>query len=192
MTSTKLLDELAALGYEVSSIDELRESGLRYVDAVPAILAALAESEDIDEKEWLVRALSYPWAKALALGPVIDEFRALPLDGERRTNSVRWAFGNALEVLWDDSRFDDLVNIVQDKRYGRARQMVVLGMKKSKRPEVGKILVGLLDDPEVNGHAVDALVKLKVPEARPGLERLTTDERAWVRKAAVRALSKLE
>jgi HEAT repeat protein len=70
--------------------------------------------------------------------------------------------------------------------------MVVLGLGRSKKPEVGGVLIELLDDPIVSGHAIKALRKLKVPEARPGLERMLDDDRAWVRKEAQRALAALD
>lgn len=44
----------------------------------------------------------------------------------------------------------------------------------------------------VGGHAVKALRKLKVQAARPGLERMLGDDRAWVRKEAQRALAALD
>lgn len=183
-----ILVRLAEVGYEVGSLAELRTSGGRYVTAVPILLEALAKTEDGRALEEIVRALSVPWARAAATGPLIDTFRR----AEYGTDSVRWAVGNALEVVWDDAYFDELVDLACDRSYGRAREMVVLGLAKSKRPEAGDVLIDLLDDPDVNGHATDALRKLRVPRAREGLERMTTDSRAWVRRSAKDALKKLD
>jgi HEAT repeat protein len=44
-------------------------------------------------------------------------------------------------------------------------------------PVLVRWLIELLDDPVVNGHAVKALRKLKVPAARAGLQRMLADER---------------
>ncbi len=105
---------------------------------------------------------------------------------------LRWAVGNALWVLWDDTRFDELVDLAQDPRFGKAREMIVLGAGKSKRPEAVDVLVALLDDPVVNGHAAKAFGKTPAPpRARPGLERLAADRRSWVRKEARRALEQM-
>ncbi len=104
---------------------------------------------------------------------------------------LRWAVGNAVEVLWDDTRFDDLVELARGQRFGKAREMVVLGLGRSARREAAEILIELLEDPVVNGHAVKALGKLRAPQAREGLERMVGDSRPWVRKEAQRALSKL-
>jgi HEAT repeat protein len=104
---------------------------------------------------------------------------------------LRWTIGNALDVLADDSSFDDFVELVRDRRYGKARQMVVLGLGKSKRPEAVDVLLGLVDDPDVDGHAVKALGKLKAPSARTALQAKLDDKRAWVRAEARKALAKL-
>jgi hypothetical protein len=137
----------------------------------------------------IVRALSVPWAKPLATGPLIEEFRQVD---DATGTGLRWTIGNALEVVWDDARFDDLVALARDESFGKAREMVVLGIGRSKRPEAREVLVEFLADPVVNGHAVKALRKLKVPSsARTDLARLLDDDRAWVRRKAQRALGVL-
>jgi HEAT repeat protein len=104
---------------------------------------------------------------------------------------LRWTIGNALDVAWDDAHFEELASLARDRSYGRAREMVVLGLGRSRRPDAGRVLVELLEDSEVNGHAVEALGKLGVPYARDALERMTSDSRGWVRSAATKALAKL-
>jgi hypothetical protein len=184
-----ILAELLEAGYGVGSLAELRHSGVRYRKAVPIMVAALSVTTEAKTLMELVRALSVPWAKPDATSSLVGLFRRV----EDSTGlGLRWAVGNALDVTWDDARFDDLVELARDRAYGRAREMVVLGLSRSKRPEAGDILIELLDDPDVNGHAVKALAKLKVPHARPGLERMLDDDRAWVRKEAQRALAALD
>ncbi|KRE81368.1 HEAT repeat domain-containing protein [Arthrobacter sp. Soil764] len=185
-----LLTELAEAGYPVASVSDLRNSGLRYASAIPVLLKWLPKVRR-EEKEEIVRALSVPWAKSLALDPLINLFKADPVPSDPMGESLRWAVGNALEVLWDDSRFDELVALTMDRRYGIARQMVVLGLGRSKRPEAVDVLIKHLDDADVSGHAVKALGKLRDPRARTGLESMTQDGRTWVRKAAEKALSRL-
>lgn len=187
---SSLLSELAESGYPVASVSELRDSGLRYAAAVPVLLKWLPKVP-IEEREGMVRALSVPWARSQALDSLVDLFQADPVPSDPMGESLRWAVGNALEVLWDDTRFDELVALTADQRFGSARQMVVLGLGRSKRPEAVAVLIRHLDDPIVNGHAVKALGKLRDPRARARLESMTTERRAWVRKAAEKALSRL-
>ena len=176
------------MGYEVESLADLRSSGLRYRDAIPILLSGLASADDPRVKGEIVRALSVPWAKAVATRPLLEEFKRV---ADETGMGLRWIIGNALEVVWDDDCFEDLVELARDPSFGRAREMVVLGLRKSKRPEAGDVLIELLDDPVVSGHAVSALRRLKLPQARAGLERMLGDKRAWVRKEAQRALAAL-
>lgn len=188
LAESDLLRELAEAGYEVDSLADLRESGLRYREAVPILLLGLRRATDPRVRGEIVRTLSVPWAKPQATGPLIELFREVDDDTGL---GLRWTIGNALDVVWDDSFFEDLISLARDRRFGRAREMVVLGIRRSKRLGAADVLIELLDDPTVNGHAVSALRKLKVARARPGLERMLHDDRAWVRRDARRALDAL-
>ena len=186
-----VLAELAEVGFPVASLTELRTSGMRYRPAVPVLLHWLPMVSDPVVKEDLVRALSVPWARPAAARPLIDEFVGVDDDADPTGTELRWAIGNALSIVADDSVFDDLVRLVENRSFGKARQMVVLGLGRSKRSEVVPLLIGLLDDDDVSGHAVKALAKLGAQDARPELERMVSDPRSWVRKEAQKALAKL-
>lgn len=162
--------ELTALGYRLESLDDLSALDSKYRDAIPTLVRALTVATDNRTLDGVVRALTVRWAKPLATRPLVQLFREVKSDNEL---GIRWTIGNALDVVWDDDVFEDLVALACDRSYGRSREMIVLGMARSKRPEAGPILMDLLDDPAVNGHATQALRKLKVAAARPGLERMT-------------------
>ncbi len=187
-----ILARLSEVGYEVGSLADLRHSGIRYRDAIPILIGSLSQTQDTRTLEQVVRALSVPWAKPQATAPLIDLFHRIE---DPNPLGLRWTVGNALDITWDDAHFNELVALARDRQYGRAREMIVLGMARSKHPGVGGVLVGLLSDPDVNGHAVTALRKLlrkvHIPTARPGLERMIGDKRAWVRKEAQRALAEM-
>lgn len=186
-----ILVELAAAGYAVRSLSDLRESGRRYRDAVPVLLRWLPRVSDPRVKEQVVRALSVPWAKPAASKPMIEEFRKTDASMDPTGMGLRWAIGNAVEVLANDAIFDEMAAVAQNRLYGKSRQMIVLGLSKSKRPEAVRILLGLIDDPDVDGHAVMALGRLKASSARSFLEGKLEDQRAWVRAEARKALAKL-
>lgn len=186
-----ILDELSLVGFEVKSLADLRRSGVRYRDAIPVLLGWLPRLVDPKVKGEVVRALSVSWARPAATQLLIDEFRHVDSSIDPTGTGLRWTIGNALEVVFDDGSFDELVELATDDRYGKARQMVVLGLGKSKRPEAVEVLVGLTDDPDVDGHAVKALGKLKAPAARTVLQAKSDDERAWVRAEARKALARL-
>jgi HEAT repeat protein len=186
-----ILADLTAVGYPTRSLADLRHSGLRYREAVPVLLRWLVQVNDPKVKEEIVRALSVPWAGPTATRPLIEQFRLVDDAIDPNGMGLRWAIGNALDVLFDDSNFDALSQLAADRRFGPARQMIVLGLGKSKRPEAVHTLLDLVDDPDVDGHAVKALGKLKAPAARAALEGKLDDRRAWVRSEARKALAKL-
>lgn len=182
------LSALASAGYLYPSMAALRTSGVRYGDAIPILLSSLEHTMDRKLKTEIVRALSVPWAGPDAATALIDEFR---IADDETGLGLRWTIGNALEIVWDDQYFDELVNLARDVQFGRAREMVVLGFRKSSRPEAVNILIELLRDADVSGHAVKALRKLRAPAAKQGLRTMLNDERAWVRKEARAALDSL-
>jgi HEAT repeat protein len=186
-----ILAELAEAGFVVCSLADLRRSGVRYGDAVPVLLRWLGRVDDQKVKDEIVRALSVPWAKPAATRPLIEQFRLVDAVTDPTGMGLRWTIGNALDVLFSDASFDALAELAADRRYVSARQMIVLGLGKSKRPEVVGVLLGLVDDPDVDGHAVKALGKLKAPVARTALQAKLDDKRAWVRGEARKALAKL-
>ncbi|QRY40454.1 hypothetical protein JVX92_13350 [Microbacterium hominis] len=181
----QVLADLLDLGYAYSSLADLRRSGIRYVSAIPVLVDALERETDDRDAEEIVRALGVPWAKPVAIPALIRFFRR----ASAPTNlGARWATGSALEIIWDDAYFDELVDLATDVRYGRGREMVVLGFAKSKRPEADQVLLGLLADRDVKGHAVSALRKRKVRLPASLLGGLLHDDRTWVRKEAQKVL----
>jgi hypothetical protein len=183
-----VVEDLRSVGFDFASVSDLRTSGVKYRDAVPLLVQWLPRLEELRDREEVVRALSVPWARPSATRPLLAEFwRAV----EREEPGLAWAVGNALEVVADDSVFEELVELVRDRRLGISRQMVVLGLGKSKRPEVVEVLVGLLDDEEVSGHAVMALGKLRAATARNSVIPFLTDRRSWVRKEAKKSLERM-
>lgn len=186
-----IVDELREAGFDVDSVYALRERYDDYREAVPILVKWLPKVREFGLKETLLRNLAVKFAKP-ALEPVIDAFENMDTSVDPTGFQLRWAAGNTIEVLWDDRSFDRLLQIATDPSYGRGREMVVLGMGKSKRPEAVPTLIELLDDPEVRVPAVNALRKLKPPEARQPLERLRSAvEEKWIRKDIDKALAKI-
>jgi hypothetical protein len=186
-----ILADLRGAGVEVPSIHALREHGGAYRRAVPVLTAWLPRVTDFGLHESILRALAVPFAKPDALQPVIDDFTSMDTGNEEADVELRWVAGNALDVLWDDRSFEELRDICADPSYGRARQMVVLGMGKSKHPEAPAVLIRLLGDDGVRLHAVQALRKLRPASARPVLVELRPTQDAFMRREIDKTLAKL-
>ncbi len=182
-----MLAELAALGFEVRSPAELPKLRVRYDRALPALTKWLSLVSHCGVKEEIVRALSVPFATQAA-PLLIEEFRR----AGSNCASLKWAIGNALEVVAGDAVFDDLAAIVQDRSHGKAREMAVAALGNMSDARAADVLVELLDDDEVAGHAIFGLRKLKAATARGPLLRFLDHPKAWVRKEAKKAITAID
>jgi hypothetical protein len=134
LAAAPMMEELRKAGYDVRDspydlIDLFRRTRIPYTSAVPILVKWLPRVSRSDVKEGIVRALSVPWAKEAAL-PLLQEFRESP--AATGGSGVKWAIGNALEVIADDTMFSDISSLVRDKRHGRDREMLVLALAKMK------------------------------------------------------------
>ena len=183
-----LYKELADAGYKVNSLSEL-VTLFPCKEVIPILLKWLPTLQRRDTKESVVRALSVPWAKPIAAKPLIAEFLKAP---ESEMLGLKWAIGNALEVLADDSFFEDIRELVLDRRHGRSREMLVLALGKMKNPKAADLLIDLLGDDEVAVNAIMALRKLNAKKALPFIERFANHPKAWIRQEAKKAIIKLQ
>lgn len=184
-----VIADLVEAGYPVEWVSDLFNKPMDYSGAIPILRRWLHKIDNLDVKEDIVRALSVRWAKPYVAPDLIVEFLHAP---DYSISSYKWAVGNALSVVADDSVFEDVVKIVQDRQHGRAREMVAVALGNMKNPRAVDVLVELLRDEEVAGHALLALGKLKASKAKPFIEPFLNHEKAWVRKAARRALEQIE
>ncbi|WP_439263441.1 HEAT repeat domain-containing protein [Nocardia sp. JW2] len=102
---------------------------------------------------------------------------------------VRWAAGNALyKIPAGKECFDQLAAIAADRGFGADRQMVVAWLGKSKHPDALAIAIAQLDDETVQGHALDALAKLRARGVCKLVEPFLFSEFAWYRRNAERII----
>jgi HEAT repeat protein len=183
--SEPVIADLRAAGFRVQWIADLRLLN-DYRAAKAILLKWLSRMQNRDVKEDIIRALSAPWAKPEVVPLFVEEFRRCEDD------DLRWAIGNGLEMLAEESMFETLAELAQDRRYGRARQMVVLALGKIKNPRAADILISQLDDREVGIMAITALGKLKAKGARHHIEKFLADPIADYRREAKKALTKID
>jgi len=186
--SASLLADLAQMGFVVDWVSDLYTKKLNYRKAIPVLLDWLPRIENIDVKESLVRALSIPSAKSIAALPLIEEFKK----ARPESSSLKWAIGNALSIVADDNVYEDVSRLAQDRQHGKAREMLVLALGNMKNSQAQDILIDLLNDNEVCGHAIMALGKLGSSKAYPEIEKFLENPKAWVRKESKKALLKIE
>jgi hypothetical protein len=192
--ATPVLQDLDAEGVDSRpllessiGIRQLIRSKADHIRAIPVLLKWLPKVEYIALKESIVRTLSVPWAREVAPN-LVSEFLSTP----GALSGYKWAIGNALPIVADDSVFDDIVALARDKTHGKAREMVVLALANMKNPSAVDVLIELLGDDVVAGHALSALRKLAPVRARPFIEPFVTHPRTWWRNEAKRALAKID
>lgn len=207
-----LLDQLGELGYRVESLSDLRHQGKPWKTALPILLSWLPLVDDLSVKEDIVRCLSVPWIGNRATAELIEEFKkhspVLPTpsnppvgnqlreipEKERKLTpafSLAWAMGNALSIV-DVKGFEkEIIELCRNPKYGAARQMLVLGLGRFRSSDAEETALNLLNDEQVNLHAIDALAKMKSKRALFELEKLLRDKRAAVRKEARKAITKI-
>jgi hypothetical protein len=189
-TSKPVLADLSQAGIDVDWIEDLYNKRLDYERAIPILLRWLPRVENPVVKEAIVRAISVPWARRTdAPALLVEEFRR-----SKSEFGLNWAIGNALSVVADDNVLSDIVGLIQDETYGKAREMLVVALGNMKSPDVKYTLIELLDDEALAGYAIMALGKLKCKEARPAIERFLTHPKtkSWVRREAKKALVKID
>ncbi|MGC1986104.1 MAG: hypothetical protein WA668_12025 [Candidatus Cybelea sp.] len=167
-------------------------SGTRYEAAVPILVSWLKRmrSDGVANDavcQSIVRTLTVPWA-AGANESLIELF--LSLD-DSKSHSLKWATGNAIGVTSQPDDLPQLLRLVEDRKHGASRQMIVLALGKSRGAPVEEVLFGLLSDQEVAGHAIMALGKIGSENAISKIQPFLDHERRWWRVEAKKALERI-
>jgi hypothetical protein len=183
----QLRRRLRNVGVDIDDVWQLVESDLPSPTAIPFLLEALTESppEDTEFREGVVRALSIKDARPVAAPILMHEMRR---QQQHDDLLVLWAFGNALSIVADDSVYDDIVALARDRSLGRAREMLMDALARMERVDATDVLLSLVDDEDVDGHAVVALARRGNAPVEV-FERFADDDRDWVRRAARRRLA---
>lgn len=189
LAAAPMLRELVTAGYGVKSLSELGQPGTGNAEVVPILVSWLSRVANPQVKEDLVRTLSVPWAAPAAVPALIAEFKKA--DGPQATG-LRWAIANGLAVTADDAVFEEIAALAKNEVFGKAREMLVLALGNCRDPRAVDVLVGLLDNEVVAGHAVMALGKLKSKTAKPRIQELLSHRTAWVRAEAIKALAAID
>lgn len=109
---------------------------------------------------------------------------------ENQENVYLWEYGDLLYSIKNLKYLSQYIELVQNKSYGTARQMIVLLVGKSKKEEVIPVLKSLLSDTDVYGHALDALTNFSGEDIEDIMVQYVDYEVTWVRNTAKKYLKK--
>jgi len=180
---------LRAAGSTFPTLQSIVDTRMRYRDLVPTLMHLLGQVQDNVVLEMLARALTVREAQGKAERPLVALYRGLPISEE--TSHLRWVIGNALYSLKSQLVADDILAICGDPAQGTSRQMIVAALWKLKSEAAFLLLIDLLFDSTVRGHAISALGRFKDPRAVPWLKLSVNDENAWIRREARKAVAAL-
>lgn len=181
----KLIQEVRGKGIELFNINDLMKINIKYKNLGPILLRHLNEVTDESDKEFIVRCLGVK-GFVEASKPLINEFY--------KSNNVtfKWAIGNSLSIISDTESVPELIKIAQAKEHGIARQMIVDGLGAYNCDDVKTVLVSLLNDDEVVGHAISGISKTGDKALIKYIKPFVTYEVKWVRNEAIKTIKKLE
>ncbi|MFI7530772.1 HEAT repeat domain-containing protein [Nocardia salmonicida] len=181
------------------STDTIAEIGNRLQNS-PEVIAVLAQWLTELETRWpgpetqgrelarlyLANALNRRESrKTTAIPALISQFDHAKPASPR----VRWAAGNALyNIPAGKEHFEQLAAIAADRGFGTDRQMVVDWLGKARHPDAAAVAVAQLDDDTVQGHALDALSRMRAQGVRKQVEPFLTSKFPWYRRNAERVL----
>lgn len=181
-------DALAKVGERVESVWDLVNTDRPYPLAVPVLIDLLPRVSDDKIKEGIVRSLMVKESRRVAARPLVEELKRL----DPAKQGLGWAIGSALADLADAEVGADLEEIMRDRRRGRARQMIAFALVRAKSPNAADVLLEVLDDPSVTGHAIAALGKLRAQKARRRIEPYLAHSNGWIRREAKQALKRID
>ena len=183
---TDFKQELLNLGFRFQVLNQAESLMPKYKDAVlPIVIKYYKKATLKNEKTYLLGWFHYKG---------LDEVVPMLLEDyySDSSNVDKWAIGDRLYQIRSKKYIDDYIKIVSDSSYGYDRQMVVLLLGKLKVEESIPILIDLLDDEQVQLHAIIALGQFKREEFRPLFERFQNSTKSGLRKYAKEALKKLD
>jgi HEAT repeat protein len=144
--------------------------------------------KNTDVAEVIVRAVSVPWAKNVAVEPLI---KRLKMEKGSENKSLAWAIGNALYVVATKSNADELLEIINDNTYKNARQMIILKIGIMKIRQSEDILIQLLSDEGVRGHAIAALGYLGSLKSKPYIQNYINHSNKWIQTESRKAINRI-
>jgi HEAT repeat protein len=196
------LDALEAAGVDATEFGRfgrLYPQTFDFDAAAPVIIAWLPRVAGPRLKEAMVRSLAgQRGRRRVGATELLHEF----VRPEHATNdSLRWAIANSIAVAAQHDDADAIIELLTDTRWGYARQMLCDALSRTGDPRSPSVLVSLVSDDDLAGHAISALRRtrlgrtaLKSAEGRSRLEAVVNRETAtpYARRAAAAVLRRTD
>jgi hypothetical protein len=187
----RICNALAKVGVKVNSIYDLVNSRAPYPEAIPVLLSELEFAKNDKIIEGIARALTVKEARGVATKTLIKLFKDYKPSNQSE-DLTKWAIGNAISYVADETDFEDIVKLSKDKQHGSARQMLPGAFARIKGSGAINLLIESLSDEDLADQAIRALGKLRASKAKPEIAKFLDHPQKWVRDEAKRALVRIE
>jgi energy-converting hydrogenase Eha subunit E len=156
-----LLDALEAAGIETVDFGRFgiaSNNTFDFAGAAPIIVDWLPRIGDPSVKEAMVRSLAgQRAARGEGARRLLAEFNRPEYASHE---GLRWAIGNTLATVAGPSDADAIIDILRDSRHGAARQMLCDALVRTRDHRRVEVLLDLIDDDDLAGHAISALRRI--------------------------------
>lgn len=158
-----LILALKDVGEDVKTVWDLVNTSRPYPEAIPVLMEHLQRPYHPDIREGIARALTVREARGVAWDVLLSEFLKEP---DPSTFGPKWALAVALSFTADKRNIDDVLELVQDKRHGENRIILVRSLARFADLRVVHVLEQLRQDKEVAAEAERALRKIERRQKR--------------------------
>lgn len=177
--------DLSELGFSFEIVDQVKKLMPKYKNLIlPIVIKYYKVAKIPSEKQYLLSWFHYKGLEEV-VPMLIEDFI------KSKSQFERWEIGDRLYQICSKKHIEQYLSIIANSKYGSSRQMVILLFGKIKEEQAIPILIDLLDDEEVQLHALTALGNYKKEELRPYFERFLNSKRTVMRNQAKKALDKL-
>lgn len=160
-----LLAELRQAGVEAGSVWGLVNASVPYPAVIPVLIEHLPRPYPSAIREGIARALGVRDAKP-HWSTLAKLFHA---ESDPR---VRDGIAAALSAIADRSLIDELIALVQDRRGGPSRILLISALTRSRQPRAREALVACADDPDLEKEVRVVLQRIARRKARKSASRL--------------------
>ena len=185
MLMKELIKEANNIGFDVADFNELNAIKRKTKDLVPILLRYLYMFEKDNYKDAIVGLLGVK-----GFFEATETLLRIYNSNDMKLN--KWAIGDALYFIQDKRFEDEYIQIINNKDNGISRQMVVILLGKLRCEKAIPTLIKLLQDGEVNGHAIISLSYFKDKDLIQHIEPFLCHEKKWIQKEAEKALKKIK
>lgn len=153
-----LVEALNGVGLQVSSIWDLVNTSISYPKAIPVLVTHLDRLYASRNLEGIARALAVREARTLAWDKVWALATSLLVGTNQQLQD------SLIAALCGMATSDDLpkmISLINDRRLGASRVLIVGNLMRSRRPEAREALLKLQNDPDLRKEIASRLKRAK-------------------------------